>query len=365
LFATDYVGSNSQSPRADEGTRDAFHELAIALEQLEQQVDMTPEFLWTSLAPFLADPSGNSHRSELNIEKLWNPFLPLRGCLGLLEFRAFRMPFTPRRSVSIAMLLRAITAMLAEQDVVTQLHDWGDVLHDRFALPLFLQQDIKTVFNDLALYGFDLDPCIQTELLMKPDRSAWSTTFAGCQLSVEQAVEFWPLVGDVASQENGGSRLVDSSTLRLQISLHKQHPDSLRLTDWQLQTGGFTVPLRTVKNDYEEVRLIGLRYRDFVPWRGLHPSIKPVGPLTFYLVHPAQEKALEVSLHSWRADGFPYEGLPPNPDKAAQRRAERFVVKVIPRKAVPAAVPAPDSAVKGFTFDLRCLPRQSRPAGSG
>jgi uncharacterized protein (DUF2126 family) len=355
LFATDYVGSASQSPRTDEGTRDSFHELVVALDQLERQADPSAEFLWSSLAPFLADPSGNSHRSELNIEKLWNAGLPLRGCLGLLEFRAFRMAHTSQRSVALALLLRAIAAMLARHDMVQELHDWGDDLHDRFALPLFLHQDLLSVLTDLDKCGFGLGPLIQDELRDDPARSSWSTDFGGCRLEIEQAIEFWPLVGDVASQERGGSRLVDSSTSRLQITLRRTDSNAANLSDWILQTGEFSLPLLGVSDESEEVRVIGLRFRDFVPWRGLHPAIEPLGPFSLALSHPEREDALEVVLHGWRADGLPYEGLPDSLQDAAQRRAARLRVKTIPRADIPRAKAPPDVSVNGFTFDLRRL----------
>lgn len=285
LFATDYVGSASQSPRVDENTRASFRELNIALQQLQAQAECSPENLWASLAPFLADASGNSHRSELNIEKLWNPYLPLRGCLGLLEFRAFRMPYSVERSTAIAMLLRATTAMLAENEVSAHLQDWGDELHDRFALPLFLRNDLKSVFTNLEESGYGLENCIQTELLSNPDRSSWSVDFKKCRLSIEQAIEFWPLVGDTASQESGGSRLVDSSTQRLQISLHPLDDSAPSLADWQLQTSETIIPLRIITEHSAHCGVAALRYRDFTPWRGLHPFVKPSGPITFYLPH--------------------------------------------------------------------------------
>lgn len=355
LFATDYVGSASQSPRIDENTRDSFRELNIALDQLQRQTECSPEFLWSSLAPFLADASGNSHRSELNIEKLWNPYLPLRGCLGLLEFRAFRMPYSPQRSTAIALLLRATTAMLSENNLAPRLQDWGDELHDRFALPLFLQKDLKSVFYDLEKTGYALEACIQTELLSSPDRSSWSIDFEGCRLSIEQAIEFWPLVGDTASQETGGSRLVDSSSQRLQVSLRQQEDSDLSLSDWRLQTAGTIIPLQLVSDDSVDIGITALRYRDFVPWRGLHPFVKPTSPVTLYLSHPARDKAISISLFNWRADNTPYAGLPENPDEAQQRRDERLVVKTIQSSEIPPAPLPPAVADKNFTIDLRLL----------
>lgn len=356
VFAPDYVGGASQLPRADEGTRDAFQELGLALAQLERQAEPTPEFIWASLAPFLADSSGNSHRSELNIEKLWNSGLPLRGCLGLLEFRAFRMPQTPQRAVAIAMLLRGILAMLAKADLAPGLYNWGGELHDRFALPFFLRQDLLAVLQDMEQSGFGLDPSVRNELLEQPYRSHWSADFAGLRIALDQAIEFWPLVGDVASQERGGSRLVDSSTLRLQISLSRPDPNTgSALDDWHLQLGGYEIPLRDAADETGTVRLIGLRYRDFMPWRGLHPSVKPWGPLAFILWHPAHAEALQLEMHTWRADGRAYDGLPSDLQEAAKRRAERLVLRSVRREDLPQAMSLPPEAVTPFAVDLRWL----------
>jgi len=355
LFAPEYIGSGSQSPRPDEGTSDAFRELQVALEQLQRQPRPSPEFLWASLAPFLADPSGNAHRSELNIEKLWNPHQPMRGCMGVVEFRAFRMPSSPERAASIVALLRAIAAMLCGNDPILELRDWGTALHDRFALPFMLRRDLAVVLDDLAASEFGLDDRVRAVLLEDSSRSRWTTTFTGCELTLERAVEFWPLVGDVASQEAGGSRLVDSSTVRLQISLRSKGPEGPALAGWQLLVAGHQVPLRSAQDETGEIRLIGLRFRDFAPWRGLHPAIKPYGPLTLTLLHPEMDAALQATLHDWRPDRRPYNGLPHNLDAAAKRRAERFVTWTTPRAELPAPKTPPPEAVTDYCFDLRRL----------
>jgi uncharacterized protein (DUF2126 family) len=308
--------------------------------------------LHKSLAPFLVDASGNLHRSELNIEKLWNPALPQRGCLGLLEFRAFRMPLTAPRAVAIAMLLRSICAMLADDDRAPRLHDWQDELHDRFALPFFLREDLQKVLDDSAQAGFELDPTIRHELRNDPNRGRWVHPFPAGELRVEQAIEYWPLVGDVATQEADGSRLVDSSTLRLQLSLHSVDP-AQPLDGWQVQVADYLLPLQTQHDD--SVRLIGLRYRDFAPWRGLHPTVAPVNPVVLYLSNPASNEAYRISLYNWRPSAIPYDGLPRDFEDAAQRRAERFTVTTIRRDQVPAAQPAPAGVLSTYCFDLRCL----------
>jgi uncharacterized protein (DUF2126 family) len=356
LFAPDYVGGASQSPRPDEGTREAFRELEVALQQLEFEPRPSAEFLWSSLAPFLADPSGNAHRSELNIEKLWNPFLPGRGCLGLVEFRAFRMPPNFERAVAIACLLRAVAGMLLRLDPNPQLRDWGDALHDRYALPIFLRQDLEDVFSDLDACGLGLGDCLRSLLVNDPSRARWATVYGGCEFSIEPAIEFWPLVGDVASQEAGGSRLVDASTLRLQLCLHGLETDGPPVEEWTLQVGGYEVPLRTLHEDQSRLRLVGLRYRDFVPWRGLHPGIRPHGPLVFTLSHPDLEQALEATLHSWHPAGLPYSGLPDDLSVAASRRAERLVTRTVPRSELEPPIRPPRSAVTAYSFDLRRLP---------
>lgn len=353
FFAPDYLGSASQSPRPDETTRDALHELALAMSQLQCQETVTPEFLWASMAPFLTDPSGNSHRSELNIEKLWNPYLPGRGCLGLVEFRAFRMPRTAERAAAIAALLRALGAMLMRDDVAPSLRDWGDELHDRFALPYFLAQDLERVFADLADHGFGLHPLIQAQLGREPSEPVWSTVFSGCELRVERALEFWPLVGDVASQESGGSRTVDSSTARLQVSLRQVDTGAPSLDGWSLRIAGFEAPLKRLGDGERALRLVGVRYRDFAPWRGLHPAIAPQGPLVMEVVHPDCRQAIRATLHNWQPQGHPYQGLPESLQVAKTRRDERLVVEFIDAAGLGAAAQPPNCALGPYTVDLR------------
>ncbi|MCB1772131.1 MAG: transglutaminase family protein [Gammaproteobacteria bacterium] len=352
-FAPDYLGGASQSPRPDEATRDAFRELAVAMRQLQHQKDPTPEFLWASFAPFLADASGNSHRSELNIEKLWNPYLPGRGCLGLVEFRAFRMARSAERSASIAALLRALLAMLMRHDVTPVLRDWGDELHDRFALPHFLRLDLERVFGDLKEYGVGLHPLIQDLLRREPFSPVWSCEFGGCELELERAVEFWPLVGDVASQEAGGSRTVDSSTARLQLRLRQSGPNAPTLEGWSVRVAGYEAPLASIDDDGRGGRMLGVRFRDFAPWRGLHPAISPLGPFVMVLSHPDVPQAAMITLHNWHPHGAAYDGLPGSLETADARRRERLVVKVLDAAALPAPLPLPPSAMSGYTLDLR------------
>ena len=355
LFAPDYVGSSSQSPRTDEGVRESFQELDLTLELLDRRPPAEPERLWQALSPFLTDPSGNPHRSELNIEKLWNPYLHGRGRLGVVEFRAFRMSLTPERAAATVALLRGIAAMLAARDTAPRLKHWGDDLHDRFALPFYLLQDLNAVFNDLQASGLGLGGAVQAMLCDDPGRARWTADFQGCRLEIEKAVEFWPLVGDTASQEAGGSRLVDASTARLQVLLRTTDDTAPPIDGWQLLTNGFEIPLYRDQDPRGVVRLTGLRYRDFVPWLGLHPGLEAQGTVNLVLTHPAVDDALTISLHNWCPNGAPYSGLPDDLADAAQRRAERLVLQRVPRAGLPPLAAPPKTALTTHSIDLRRL----------
>ena len=355
-FAPPSVGSTSQSPRADEGLRDAFQELAVALEYLERMPAPSAEFIWRSLSPFLVDPSGNPHRSELNIEKLWNPYLPGRGCLGLVEFRAFRMSCSAECATAIAILLRSIVTMLCRADKVDELADYQEDLHTRYALPIYLQQDLHRVFADLAESGLPLHELVQTLLLEEPVRYIGRIKFHDCYVELQQAVEFWPLVGDVASQERGGSRLMDASTNRLQISLGMTNQDPLHLDGWELWVEGYRVPLQLVQVQQETVKVTGVRYRYFHPMIGLHPGITARNRIRFIVTHRGLDEALEITYHEWQPQGQAYTGLPQDLAEAANRRSERFITRVIAIKDCPEVQTPPAAAVSEYCFDLRRLP---------
>jgi uncharacterized protein (DUF2126 family) len=324
----------------------------VALQHLAATAEPEPEFIWRSLSPFLVDTSGNAHRSEVNIEKLWNPNLPGRGRLGLVEFRAFRMAIDAETAAAIAAMLRALAAMLSRQDIHQQLIEWGSRLHDRFALPFYLRQDLQTVFSDLAAAGLGLGAPITDRLYADDWRHIGHAECAGGRLDVDQAIEFWPLLGDAATQQ-GGSRLVDASTKRLQLSLrpgsaHTPDPDS-----WQLLAGYYRVPLRLERDERGAVFVMGLRYRAFVPWTGLHPGLGAQVPIVLTLLPPGAERGLRITLHDWQPQAKPYDGLPASLDEARRRVRERFVVEEIAQNEVPEAVTPPAEALTDYCFDLR------------
>lgn len=356
LYSHDFVGSSGQSVRPDERGSDAFDELRLALALLDRQAELAPELLWHSLASFLCDAAGNSHRAEMNIEKLWNPFLAGRGKLGLVEFRALRMQHTPERATALACLLRAVTAMLAQGHYTLPLMDWGRELHERFALPFYLEQDLDAVLKTLDSAGLGLGEAIEAVLRREEFRRWGQLALPGCTLEVRRALEFWPLLGDAASPEQGGSsRLVDASTARVELRLRPQAGREADWHNWQVLAAGVALPMRQERDAHGALKVFGLRYRSFVPGWGLHPALGAQAPVQLLLRHPDHTADYLVTLHEWRADGEAYDGLPADMAEASQRRAERVVLEVLPRD--PALTPrtAPAHGLSPFCLDLRCL----------
>ena len=355
LYSHDFVGSSGQSVRADERGTDAFDELSLALALLERQEDLPPELLWHTLAPFLCDAAGNSHRAEMNIEKLWNPFLAGRGKLGLLEFRALRMQHTPERATALACLLRAVVAMLTREHYILPLMDWGRELHERFALPFYLEQDLEAILHSLDSAGLGVDEPIRSVLLREEFRRWGQVDVPGCTLEVRRALEFWPLLGDAASPEQGGSsRLVDASTSRVELRLRPNEGGEPDWHDWQVIAAGVALPMRQERDGLGPLKLFGLRYRSFVPGWGLHPALGTQAPVELLLRHPRQAADYLVTLHEWSPDGAAYAGLPEDLAGAGERRAARVTLNVLPPQRSPPRAP-PVQGLNPFCLDLRCL----------
>jgi len=356
-YACDFVGGSSQSPRPDERPGEFFQELQLALALLERQPAPAPEALWRALAPFMTDLVGNSHRSEINIEKLWNPYLPGRGCLGLVEFRAFRMAPTPELVAALAALLRAIVLLCAgPRDFA--LVRWDDVLHDRFALPFYLRQDLAAVLAELAEAGFGLEPPLVAELMDDSYYTLGSMNCGPCEFTLRRALEFWPLVGDAASQNSGGSRLVDASTARLEVTLRPHSETAADLDGWSLLAEGRQVPWRLEQDQTGPALVFGLRYRRFKPWHGLHLELEAHGPIDMVLLDPSGRDGWRIGWHEWKPQGGGYDGLPPDLAAARRRREERFVATALTEP--PAIATPPAAALTPYCLDLRWLPVESR-----
>jgi uncharacterized protein (DUF2126 family) len=346
-FASECVGSASQGPRPDEGTRERWDELAVALGWLEHLADrgeLPPDQLWQTLAPLLVDSAGNSHRAELNVEKLWNPHLgthgPRNGRMGVVELRAIRMPERPGMLAALAALLRSIVARLVVSHYREPLIDWHDELHDKLALPAALQHDLRRVLGDLDEHGLGIPAELRREL------EAWRDPGITCRLGdatlgLRPALEFWPLVGDVASQERATARWVDSSTQRWELSFDGTGPD-------RVSVGGNWVQLRPLGDGS---RAIGVRRRIYQPSPGLHPGLPVVDPLVIEWAWAG--RAQRIELWAWRPGGGPYDGLPRDDRDALARRQER--IKITTRDGGVSATRFWREA-RPFTIDLRREP---------
>jgi uncharacterized protein (DUF2126 family) len=343
-FANECVGSASQGPRPDEGVRERWEELDITLGWLERLADrgeLPPEQLWHTLGPLLVDSAGNSHRAEVNVEKLWNPHVAAHGTrhgkMGIIELRAIRMPERPEMLAAVAALFRAIVARLVVSHYRAPLIDWHDELHDRFALPASLSRDLRIVLGDLDEHGLGLPAALRREL------DAWRPPGVTCRLgdatlTLRPALEFWPLVGDVASQERAGARIVDSSTQRWEISVEGSGPDRVAIA-------GRWAHLRAVGDG---VRAIGVRRRIFQPSPGLHPGLPNTDPLVIEWSSGGRSQRIE--LWAWRPTGGAYPGLPVDEAEALARRQERISVATSDDE-ISAAGHWSES--RPFTIDLR------------
>jgi uncharacterized protein (DUF2126 family) len=343
-FANECVGSASQGPRPDEGTRERWDELEVTLGWLEALADrgeLPPEQLWHALGPLLVDSSGNSHRAELNVEKLWNPHIaphgPRHGKMGVIELRAVRMPERPGMLAALAALFRSIVARLCVSDYRAPLVDWHDELHDRFALPCALERDLRMVLGDLDEHQLGLPGELRREL------EAWRSPGITCRLGdatlgLRPALEFWPLVGDVASQERATARWVDASTQRWELSFDGAGPDKIVI-------GGKWAHLRSIGDG---VRAIGVRRRIYQPSPGLHPGLPVIDPLVIEWAWAG--RAQRVELWAWRPGGGPYSGLPRDDRDALERRQERVKVTMLDGDV---SAPSFWREARPFTIDLR------------
>jgi uncharacterized protein (DUF2126 family) len=349
-FAGECVGSASQGPRPDEGVRERFEELQVAVDRLEARADhLSPLELWECLGPLLVDASGNSHRAEANVEKLWNPWLAERGKLGLVELRSLRMPATAGRLAATAALFRAVAARLVEASYDEPLADWGGTLHDTLALPSFLLQDLEAVLDDLARAGLGLGPATRA-LLTEPPEPVAEYRLDDAVLTVTPALEFWPLMGDVASQERSSARLVDASSERLEVCVHTRAPGA---DPGRVGADGWEVALHRTGGGRRHVA--GIRFRAFAPRPGLHAGLPSTDPLVILWERAGRRISLE--LHGWIPGGGTYPGVPADAAEARRRRNERVRLGE-PRRVQLLAPPV----TGGVTLDLRRLDARRRPA---
>ncbi|OYV58195.1 MAG: IMP dehydrogenase [Acidocella sp. 21-58-7] len=344
LFSGLFIGPSSQHPRIDEARQDSLNELEIAFQQVSRQSNTPPWMVDRLFRNILADMTGNTHRTEFCIDKMYDPNSS-SGRRGLVEFRAFEMPPHAEMSAAQVLLMRSAIAAFWEKPYERRMIRWGTRLHDEFLLPHYAEADFKDALAELEAFGFPLNPEWFAPHLEFRFPQIGEIAVNDMKVELRHALEPWHVLGE--EQVSGGTaRYVDSSAERVQTKVSGWVDER-----YILSCNGAALPLQ--KTEVAGEYVAGVRFKAWQPYSAMHPTIGAQVPLVFDVYDTWSGRSVGgMTHHVAHPGGRAYDDFPVNANSAEARRRSRF----FPMGHTPGPMQAP-KPVPGpeypRTLDLR------------